>query len=85
MQKQIVQFKHFSPATYEKKYPNGVSGIVAARTLPNVPKAQLQPGEVKIPGYDWHACILFKSKPFIFYTNDNGWQDVPVGPTFQEI
>ena len=42
-------------------------------------------GEVKIPGYGWHPCILNdKGVPSHFYSDDDGWQECPKA-TFEEM
>jgi hypothetical protein len=42
-------------------------------------------GEVKIPGYGWHGCVLNDmGVPSHFYSEDDGWLDCPK-VTFKKV
>lgn len=73
----MVKFKKLTEKSFSKKYSE-CEELTDRATLYGL-------GEVKIPGYGWHACTLNeKGFPALFWDDDDGWQDCPRA-SFEEL
>jgi len=77
-----TKFKKLSIAQFVRKHDEAQEALEAEDIPQTLPRTF---GEVKIPGYGWHPCILNdKGVPSHFYSDDDGWQECPKA-TFEEM
>jgi hypothetical protein len=89
MEKIKIKFKVISHVAANAKYPEafnedneeGLTDLIKSDLAPS----PWVPGEVKIPGYGWYLCVITRDVPEIFYSDDDGWQEVPKGCVFERL
>lgn len=78
MSTQKVKFSLLDERTFKLLFPEA-----AELREEGLPRADLGvrkdavPGQLLIPGYGFHACLVQDGKPIVFFEDDEGWLEVP--------